>query len=75
MNPDEFRLWLEQNEPPYEFKTHGGRSYRIGHQANVWIPGDYEGRVCVSVPGKGIIMLRLSSIEGVQLEHDVAVSR
>jgi hypothetical protein len=75
MTPDELQAWLEDNEPPFVFKTKGGRSYRVTDRANVWIPAAYPAMVCVGITGRGITMIKVSAIECVQIEHDVAGSR
>jgi hypothetical protein len=73
MTPDEIHSWFEGNGPPFVLKTTGGRSYRITDRANVWIPAAYQETLCVAVTGKGISLIKISAIESVHIEHDVAV--
>jgi hypothetical protein len=75
MGPDELVTLLDESGPPFTIETKGGRSYRITDRANVWIPEAYKAMVCVAIPAKGIVVLRLSAIEGVHIENDVASAR
>jgi hypothetical protein len=74
MTPTEIHMWLE-NEPPFVFKTIGGRSYKITARSNVWIPDAYPEMLCLAVIGKGIAVIRISTIESVHLEHEMASAR
>jgi hypothetical protein len=75
MTPEEIRGWLEGNEPPFVFKTICGRSYKITARSNVWIPAAYPEMLCVAVPGKGIIIIKISTIESVHIEHEMVSAR
>lgn len=75
MNPDELRTLIDESEPPFTIETKGGRSYRVTDRANVWTPAAYQAMLCVAIPAKGIVVLRLSAIEGVHIENDVASAR
>jgi hypothetical protein len=75
MTADEVHAWLEDNEPPWVFKTAGGRSYRITDRANVWIPAAYQEMLCVAVVGKGITLIKISALESFHIEHDAITSR
>jgi hypothetical protein len=83
MTPEEIRAWLEGNEPPFVFKTIGlrraqssrGRSYKITARSNVWVPAAYPEMLCVAVPGKGIIIIKISTIESVHIEHEMVSAR
>ena len=75
MDPDELRTLLDESEPPFTIETKGGRSYRITDRANVWTPEAYKAMLCVAIPAKGIVVLRLAAIEGVHIENDVAGTR
>ena len=50
--------------------TRGGRDYPVTDPANVWVPKAYSTTACVAVPGRGITLLDIDSIEGVRFEHD-----
>jgi hypothetical protein len=73
MTPEEIHTWLEDNEPPWVFRTVGGRSYKISSRSNVWIPAAYPAMLCAAVTGRGVIMLRMSAIESIHIEHETAV--
>jgi hypothetical protein len=75
MTPDEMQAWLEENEPPFVFRTTGGRLYRITDKANVWLPAAYQTTLCLAVTGKGIALVKISAIESIHIEHDVAGAR
>lgn len=75
MMHDEFRDWVENNDPPFVIKTQSGRSYLITDSAHIWMPPEYEGLACLVVRDKGVIVLRLASIESIHLEHGVPVKR
>jgi hypothetical protein len=74
-NPDEILTLLDESEPPFTIETKGGRSYHITDRASVWIPETYKAMLCIAIPAKGIVVLRLSAIEGVRVENDVASAR
>jgi hypothetical protein len=75
MTADEVHAWLEDNEPPWVFRTTGGRSYRITDRANAWIPAAYPEMLCVAVVSRGITLLKISTIESFHVEHDAITSR
>jgi hypothetical protein len=75
MTPEEIHAWLEGNEPPFVFKTIGGRSYKITARSNVWIPAAYPEMLCVAVPGRGIAVIKISTIESVHIEHEMVSAR
>jgi len=67
---------IEREEfQPFTIRTRAGRSYRIADRSNVWLPGDYDETACISVRGKGILLLAIEAIDAVQFEHDTASSR
>jgi hypothetical protein len=73
MSSSEFRDMIEQADfQPYVIKTKGGRKYPITHRANAFIFEAYPSTVVIAVPGQGLTLLGLDSIESIQLEHDVA---
>ena len=72
---DDFRALLDESEPPYTIRTSGGRSYQITDRAQVWIPEEETELIAVAIPGTGIFVLRVGSIEFVQLEHERAGAR
>ena len=75
MTPEEIRAWLEGNEPPFVFKTISGRLYKITARSNVWIPAAYPEMLCVALPGAGIIIIKISTIESVHIEHEMVSAR
>jgi hypothetical protein len=75
MLPDELRTLLDESMPPFTIATKGGRSYRVTDRANVWTPEHLKEMVCVVEPGKGLVVLRASAIESLQIEHDTAGAR
>lgn len=75
MTTDELHFFLENNDPPFTIRTHGGRSYIVNDRANLWVPEPYEGLFCITVLGKGLIVVRQSSIESIQIEHAVSATR
>jgi hypothetical protein len=72
MTDKELHALLGESEPPFTIATRGGRSYHITDRANVWAPELYQDMLCVAVPGKGIVVLRVNAIESLQIEHDTA---
>jgi hypothetical protein len=75
LTPTEIHTWLEENEPPFVLKTIGGRSYKIPDRPNLWIPDAYPEMLCLAVIGKGIVVLKISTIESVHIEHEMASAR
>jgi hypothetical protein len=75
MMPETIHTWLEENEPPFVVGTIGGRSYTIPARSNFWIPEAYPAVLCVALTGRGIIIIRMATIESLQLEHEMAVRR
>jgi hypothetical protein len=68
MTTQEINVFLRDVEPPFIIKTTGGRSYEIPARANFWVPDPYPGMLCVALNGKGVIVIRTSSIESVELD-------
>jgi hypothetical protein len=75
MNSDELRVLLEETAPPFTIATRGGRSYHITDRANIWAPENFPAMLCVAIPGKGLVVLRASEVESLQIEHETAGSR
>ena len=72
MTPDEIHTLLAESEPPFTIATKGGRSYRVASRSDVWVPDAYPDMLCLVIAGKGIVVLRASAIESIQVEHDPA---
>jgi hypothetical protein len=73
VKPSEFReTVLAEVWHPFTIRTKGGAVLPIAHQSGIWFPDGYERTVCVSIPGKGIMLIDIDSIEAVQFEHQVA---
>ena len=75
MTPEVFQAWLEDSEPPFTIKTTGGRSYDIPARSNFWIPEPYPAVICLALTGRGVIILRMSTIESIHTEHEMASVR
>jgi hypothetical protein len=75
MTPEVFQAWLEDSEPPFTIKTTGGRSYDVPARSNFWAPESYPEVVCLALTGRGVIILRMSAIESVHTEHEMAAAR
>jgi hypothetical protein len=63
---------LVRSEPPFTISTKGGQTYHVADRRHFWIPEDYKEFLCLVPTGKGLIFVRLSSIESVQTEHEVS---
>ena len=73
MKPAEFRDLIEKESfQPFVIKTNSGQAYPINNRAGIWLPDGYDSTVVVAVPGKGITLVSIASIEAVQFEHEVA---
>jgi hypothetical protein len=67
MTPDEIHAWLEDTEPPFVIKTIGGRTYEIPARSNFWAPPSYPEVLCLALTGRGVIVLRSTTIESIHL--------
>jgi hypothetical protein len=73
MKPDGFHDAIgKEIFQPFVIKTDSGALYPIRNQASLWLPDGYESTVVVAVPGKGITLLSIESIEVVHFEQEVA---
>jgi hypothetical protein len=70
MSTDELHAFLDESEPPFTIHTKGGRSYWITDRTHLWAPEEETELLCVLIPRKGIFVLRVKSIESLQIEHD-----
>jgi hypothetical protein len=75
MTPQDIHTWLHNTEPPFTIKTIGGRSYEIHDRSNFWVPDPYPEMLCLALTGRGVIVIRMSTIESIHLEHETANSR
>lgn len=75
--PDDFCTMIkgQQVATPFVIVTKGGRSYTISDAANAYIAPAYPTTVALFIPGKGVIMLDLDSIESIQCEPEAVVGR
>jgi hypothetical protein len=65
----------EDFDTEFVIRTTSGKRYPVPGPGHVWLPPGYESTVCVAVPGKGISLLDIGSIEAVQFEHQAASLR
>jgi hypothetical protein len=69
MNVDEMYDLLIASEPPFTIATKGGQTYHVADRRNFWIPEEYKQILCLVPTGKGLIFVRLNSIESVHTEQ------
>jgi hypothetical protein len=75
MSIEEMYDLLVDSEPPFTISTKGGKTYHVADRRHFWIPEDYKEFLCLVPTGKGLIFVRLSSIESVQTEHEDSGAR
>jgi hypothetical protein len=68
MTSTELHALIEETDPPYTIATRSGRWYQITDRRQVWPPPEFGEMICLAVPGKGVLVLRASAVESIQID-------
>ena len=76
MQPDEFRELIRGGDlsVPFVIKTKGGRSYTIHHRGDAYISDSNPNMAYLSLRERGVLVLRLASIEAIHHEPEPVAS-
>jgi hypothetical protein len=55
---------------PYLIRIKSGKTYKITEGSEIFIPHSYPNLLIIAIPGKGISLVGLSSIEAIEGEHE-----
>jgi hypothetical protein len=55
---------------PYSIRTKANKVYQITEGSEIFVTNSYPNLLIMAIPGKGINLMRLSSIDAVECKHE-----